>query len=311
MRSRILFCNVAYMQFYDDSIYDKPKNGGAYVSLHGDALEKYNFQECDDGKYRGFVETGHHNGYEVGNETNTFNLLHIEKIDPSYKKEEFIDDVLVVFCAKSEIKGKTVIVGWYKNARVYRFRPTYKDRFYNLEARKADCVLLKEYDRKFEIPRAKGNKGVFGFGQLNIRFADYKGYSEFMEKVINYINENNVESLNHQEIVEEYQEFIEDGTGKKVYINKYERNPKARKECLRIHGTKCFICGFDAKKVYGNEFEGKIQVHHIIPIHKQGVKYKVNPQTDLIPICPNCHMILHTKANGKEPSVEELKNKFK
>lgn len=308
MRSRILFCNVAYMQFYDDSIYDKPKNGGSYVSLHGDALEKYNFQECDDGKYRGFVETKHYKGYEEGNKTKTFNSLHIENIDPSYINAEFIDKVLVVFCAKPE-NGKTVIVGWYKNARVYRFRPTYKDRFYNLEARIEDCVLLDEDARTFEFPRAK--KGVFGFGQANIRFADFTNYPDFMKKVLNYINGNMADSLNQQEIVEEYQEFFEDGTGKKVYINMYERNPKARKECLKIYGTKCSICGFDAKKVYGDEFEGKIQVHHITPIHEQGIKYKVNPQIDLIPICPNCHMILHTKVNGKEPSIEELKSKFK
>lgn len=310
MRSRILFCNVAYMQFYDDRIYDKPKNGGSYVSLHGDALEKYNFQECDDGKYRGFVETKHYKGFEEGNKTNTFNSLHIERIDQSYNNEDVIDNVLVVFCAKPE-NGKTVIVGWYKNARVFRFRPTYNGRVYNLEAKKDDCVLLKEHDRKFEIPRARAKEGAFGFGQSNIRFADFEKYSEFMEKVINYINKNKAEPLNQQEIVEEYQEFIEDGTGKKVYINKYERNPKARKECLRIYGTKCAICGFDAKKVYGDEFEGKIQVHHITPIHELGIEYKVNPQTDLIPVCPNCHMILHTKVNGKEPTVDELKSKFK
>ena len=79
---------------------------------------------------------------------------------------------------------------------------------------------------------------------------------------------------------------------------------------MKIHGYKCAICGFDAKEVYGNEFEGKIHVHHITPIHEVGIEYKVNPLTDLIPVCPNCHMILHTKVKGKEPSVEDLKNKF-
>lgn len=89
MTKRILFCNVAYMQFYDNRIYDKPKNGGSFVLKHGDAYEKYNFQECEDGFYRGFVETKHHKGYEEGNKTNTFNSLHIENIDPSCKKSEY------------------------------------------------------------------------------------------------------------------------------------------------------------------------------------------------------------------------------
>ena len=45
MDQRILFCNVAYIQFYDIRFYDKPENGGSYVSKYGDAYEKYNFQE--------------------------------------------------------------------------------------------------------------------------------------------------------------------------------------------------------------------------------------------------------------------------
>ena len=33
----------------------------------------------------------------------------------------------------------------------------------------------------------------------------------------------------------------------------------------------------------------------------------VNPKTDLIPVCPNCHMILHSKNDGVY-SPEEVKN---
>jgi DNA-binding response OmpR family regulator len=40
--------------------------------------------------------------------------------------------------------------------------------------------------------------------------------------------------------------------------------------------------------------------------------YIVNPEKDLIPVCPNCHMILHTKkADGQYLSVEELMERFK
>lgn len=78
----------------------------------------------------------------------------------------------------------------------------------------------------------------------------------------------------------------------------YERDPFLRSECIRIHGTKCKICGFDAAKTYGKEFAGKIHVHHKEPLGSVKDSHTVNPETDLIPVCPNCHMILHSKKDG-------------
>ena len=127
-------------------------------------------------------------------------------------------------------------------------------------------------------------------------------------KIINYINGSEFNTLTDTVLVSE--EFIEDGTGKKISTTVYERNPKARKECIRIHGTKCYICGFDAKEVYGDEYEGKIHIHHKNAIHQIGKEYVVDPDKDLVPICPNCHMIIHIKINGEELTVEQLKEKY-
>ena len=243
----------------------------------------------------------------MGLQSNTYNSIHIERIDSSFKGKDEIDNVLVVFCAKPN-EGPSVIVGWYNNATVLRGRNEYNGRQYNLIARKEDCVLLDENERNYIVPRAKTHK--IGFGQSNLWYADNEDAKEFIKNVIKYIGKEEHESLIEQNIPEETQEFIEDGTGKKVYLNAYERNPKARKECIKIHGTKCMICGFDAKEIYGDEYEGKIHVHHRTPIHEIGKEYKVNPKTDLIPVCPNCHMILHTKIDGKEITVDELINKL-
>lgn len=108
---RILFCNISYLPYYNTRL-DRvaPKNGGAYVAKMHDAYEKHNFEECADGQYRGFVETKYRIGYEEGIATNTYNSLHIERIDPFAKGKTYLDDVLVVFCAKPE-NGQTVIVG--------------------------------------------------------------------------------------------------------------------------------------------------------------------------------------------------------
>lgn len=306
MKHRILFCNIAYMQFYDNNILDKPVNGGSFVQKEKDAYEKYNFQECEDGFYRGFVETKHREGYEKAIKQNNYNKLHIENIDSAFIDKNEIDNVLVVLCAKPQNK-KTVIVGWYKNATVYRDRPEYKGRFFNLKAKITDSVLLEEKDRLFEIPRAN-DKG-YGFGRANIWYANTFNCESFVDKVIDYINAPHA-SMTDCQISEEEHGFIENGEGHKVSVKIFERNPKARNECLRVHGTQCKICKFDAAKVYGIDFKDKIHVHHIVPIHKIGKDYKVNPSTDLIPVCPNCHMILHTKVNGVEPSIEELKQRF-
>lgn len=293
------------MQFYDDNILDKPINGGAYVQKEQDAYEKYNFQECEDGYYRGFVETKHREGYKEGNKNNTYNQIRIENIDPSYKGKHSVENVLVILCAKPK-KSKTVIVGWYKNATVYRQRPNYNGRFFNLKAKIEESVLLHEKDRTFEIPRA--NVAGYGFGQSNVWYAETAPF-DFISRVINYISTYSFVSDN--QISEEVQVFEENGAARKIYVNSFERNAKARGECLRIHGTKCTICGFDAEAIYGSDFKDKIHVHHIVPIHLIGKEYKVNPSTDLIPVCPNCHMILHSKVNGSEPTVEQLKQKFR
>lgn len=94
----------------------------------------------------------------------------------------------------------------------------------------------------------------------------------------------------------------------------YERDPALRNECIRKHGTKCKICGFEAAKIYGNEFAGKIHVHHITPLGSIKEFHTVNPDTDLIPVCPNCHMILHSKKDGvylPEEIIEMINNATK
>ena len=305
-KRRVLFCNIAYMKFYDDRIKDDiPKNGGEYVRKHSDALEKNNFKECNDGYYRGWVETKHKKGYELGNLTNTFNELHIEKIDSGYKNKEKIENVLVVFCAKKEGVG-TVIVGWYKNATVYRNRPTYNGRLFNIITDKENVYLIPHENRNFEVSRAR--QDVFGFGQSNIRFADFQKFGSQINEILEFIEK--YSSDNTIKIIEdEYQEdYIESGKGKKVFTTTYERNTKARRACLSKYGTKCQICGFDSQKIYGEDFKEKIHVHHIVPIHEIENEYKVDPEKDLIPVCPNCHMILHSKKpNGKYPTVNEIK----
>lgn len=99
---------------------------------------------------------------------------------------------------------------------------------------------------------------------------------------------------------------IYEGLKKQVSVNKYERSSIARTKCVEIHGYICKICKFDFEKIYGELGKEFIHVHHITPIHKIGKSYKINYSKDLIPVCPNCHAMLHRSLNGKQYTVQEL-----
>ncbi|MCW6030184.1 HNH endonuclease [Pantoea sp. JK] len=99
-----------------------------------------------------------------------------------------------------------------------------------------------------------------------------------------------------------------EGAKKQVTVNSYERDPKARKACIDHHGTACKCCGFDFEKVYGKHGKGFIHVHHIKPLHTVGEGYKVDPINEMVPLCPNCHAMVH---RGSEVlSIECLKKMF-
>lgn len=96
--------------------------------------------------------------------------------------------------------------------------------------------------------------------------------------------------------------------GKKttVQINTYERNPAARQACINHYGVTCYVCGFNFGKTYGAICEGMVHVHHLKMVCSADEEYVVNPINDLRPICPNCHMVLHSKKDGCY-TIEEAK----
>ena len=61
----------------------------------------------------------------------------------------------------------------------------------------------------------------------------------------------------------------------------YERNPKLRKEALRIHGTQCKVCGFSFAEKYGKLGEGYIEIHHLKPHSSVKGEREINPKAIL------------------------------
>lgn len=92
------------------------------------------------------------------------------------------------------------------------------------------------------------------------------------------------------------------------------RNMELRKACIeyfkQLHNGHivCECCGFDYTKAYKIDDE-YIEIHHRFPFaHTEG-EHLVNAATDLVPLCANCHRMIHHGQGGKGNcmSVEELK----
>jgi len=116
------------------------------------------------------------------------------------------------------------------------------------------------------------------------------------------------QSNKEESTIEAFSSFGIEGKKKVRYTTTYERIPKLRNKAIEIHGTTCKCCGFNFEKSYGDLGKDFIHVHHIRPISESGETI-VNPEIDLVVLCPNCHYMIHIKRNHT-PSVEELKGKL-
>lgn len=189
---------------------DIPVSNAAYVKETGNAHEAYNFDaiELDGEKVcLGFVML-------IGNSATSELQIRIENIvgTNNLKNDEEIEGVTVVWCAKNPYGKNMRVVGFYKNATVYRhtrqaeFQDSNYVQYFNFICKEEDCVLLPYAERnKFEwfIP-ASGRGGYnFGFGRSNIWFANSKDENDkadaflrrMQENIMNYSGENLMEVL--------------------------------------------------------------------------------------------------------------------
>lgn len=100
--------------------------------------------------------------------------------------------------------------------------------------------------------------------------------------------------------------FIPDVEGRKRIQThvRYERSRKNRAKAIEIHGTTCKACGFDFNIFYGPDLARDfIEVHHVESV--TSTARVVDPENDLIPLCANCHRMVHRK-HGEILPVEEL-----
>lgn len=79
----------------------------------------------------------------------------------------------------------------------------------------------------------------------------------------------------------------------RVEVNRFERDSDARRACIAHHGSSCAACGFSFEQKYGGIGADFIPVHHLVPVSLLGGSYELDPITDLVPLCANCHAMAH------------------
>ncbi len=173
----LIFFNVGWMKRYQGLAEDdRPQRGGKWVEEH----------EWDHSMLNFLAFKGWHYGYgqPQGNQ------IKLERLGAAPDADR-LDHVTVVWVSTPPTGG-TVIVGWYRDAtlfRDYQEPPKGSGRthegkaigFY-ATAKAEDCVLLPEDARAFSIPRGRG-----GMGQSNVWYADQPAHQAFRQQVLDYI----------------------------------------------------------------------------------------------------------------------------
>ena len=168
---RLIFLNVAWMSKYEGLKGDMMSSGAKQVRDHGWGHEMLNFQPYK-GKMYGYAEVPH-------------GTIKVEKLGAA-KGADSVDGVLVIWVAGSRI------VGWYKNAMVYRREQTLKSltrsfpdgpvtRYRITAIAGSDCKCIDPDARLFSVPRGKGAMGRYSW------FAEGKSNSAFRAEVFRYV----------------------------------------------------------------------------------------------------------------------------
>ena len=299
-RSRVVFINLTEMDTYN-GLEANLKGGGKFVEQNGYGHEIYNFQP-DNGKFYGY--------------TPPYGKINLSRISGTINHDalgDYIDDVLVVFTCTRESEGR-IICGFYQHARVYadlvnddritRIIDINGQRIfaeYNIACSGEDAILIDRNDRVKLLPHSSRNNGV-GHGQKSVWYVDMpdrqKLRDDLLDYVENLINQANSNDENKYHLHDESRTYIT--STKQIY-----RSQAARDECIRLKGCQCNICGFDFEKTYGEIGKDYIEVHHITPIGQLSTAEGYNgtdPQNDLIPLCSNCHSMIHRRKTPYQPN---------
>ena len=317
-KDKLLFVAIDWMKYYKGlTETDMPLGtGGSYPKEQ--KHEVYNFFE-EDGKCYGYTPPW-----------GQVNLAEIcaKDIKTSPDGYKYIENVLVIFIGSKFDGKKRRLIGFYLDATVFDKQYENKNpkriiksnnRFagYNVIVKAENAFLLEEAERNIEIPYSR--RDGFGYGMHNLWYAPKydSRVMEFRSEIITRI-EDIINNINIAENNDNETKYIEGGIIKSVKeVSQIKRNAEARGKCLDYYfgsnkNYSCQICGFDFEKKYGEIGKKYIEVHHInshTQVSKEIGEHIIDPKNDLIPVCSNCHSMVHIK---KVPiGVNEMKEIIK
>lgn len=185
-------------------------------------------------------------------------IEHLLPNEKMYFKMHYCDNIFIMYITCDHINRYRLF--WDKN-----FSKTIKDRYNEIFS------LYKSESNVNNAPELVFNK-----------LSELEYDIDFVEEVF-YDQYNSKNLLFHE--------------GKPIfyYSKKYERDSNIREIAIRIHGYDCHACGFNFEKKYGEIGKGFIEIHHINPLYINGMERIVDPKLDLLPVCSNCHRIIHRK----------------
>ena len=153
--TKMIFLRIGWMDRYQGLTgRDNISSGGSYVDQHGFGHEIFNFRPSE-GKVYGYVQPpGKHENWEDAK-------INITRLGASAENES-ISGVLAMWVA-TLLSGGAFVVGWYKNATVYRnWQPAPSSSYrqyseidfgYHVTASVEDAVLIPPDESVFAIPQ--------------------------------------------------------------------------------------------------------------------------------------------------------------
>lgn len=270
-----LICRISWMETYT-SIKEAYYSQQKYIVDENTPYEALNFKPDNKGMYYGYVPVrGDANGMPV--------KIGIDRLGAK-TNDDYIDGITVVFVARSLYASSLIVIGWYRNATVYRkhiSRPNPKGAVGSIIGFTAtDATLVAEDDRCFEIPKGKGCMGQSNlwYGLTESAHPDlYKDISEYIAEPVK--TPKNCRTTEESKQRTKHKQIERKGNVRRFIYDK---------------GFKCEACDWSIKKkdqpIWGSSFE----LHHLIPFSElaEGESRNVSAE-DFAVLCASCHRAIH------------------
>ena len=293
----MLFCNIARMKYYRGKANDDQPQGGG---KHPVKEEIHNFHP-----YRGYVY-----GYVAAPHYS----IQLKKLGAENKDQPSVGGIDVIWTAPAP-QGGRYVVGWYRDATVFRYLKKYKRGSYHVKASKESCVLLPPDKRTIIINSSQLNAGGLG---RNVRYEDseygrkirtrvtrlFRSATLFRSARRQIFNRDELEDLaDALQTTPCAPQGVEQPSRIKRETTVVGRDPEVQRWILQCAGGWCELCGKRApfKKPNGNPY---LEVHHIHQLADGGADTPENA----VALCPNCHREAHlgTEAENIQSQLNEL-----